>query len=248
MKKKILVVEDEAIIALDIKAILDREGYTTLIDCFTVDLAIEMIEAHQPDLVLVDINLNGTKNGLDLAKYLSSRPELPFIFLTSYSDRETLKKVADLSPSAYLTKPYKSQDLISTVFLELIKAGSKCENTATLDHVIPFPITQVKQYIQEHISEKLDLENLAALTLWEPDHFSRMFKKYVGLTPYQFILKSRIELAKDLLKQQEEPSQSICYDVGFTNYSSFFTAFKKFVNMSPEQFRRLTSKKINVYQ
>jgi YesN/AraC family two-component response regulator len=243
MKKKILVVEDEPMIAMDIKAILDREGYTTLIDCFTVDMAIEMIETHQPDLILVDINLNGTKNGLDLAKYLSITPELPFIFITSYSDRETLKKVADLSPSAYLTKPYKSQDLISTVFLGLFKTGSKSENYATPDHVVPFPITQVKQYIQEHINEKLDLENLAALTLWEPEHFGRIFKKYVGLTPYQFILKSRIELAKELLKQDKEPSKSIGYDVGFSNYSSFFTAFKKFVKMSPEQFRVLTTKK-----
>jgi YesN/AraC family two-component response regulator len=243
MKKKILVVEDEALIAMDIKAILDREGYTTLIDCFTVDLAIEMIEAHQPDLVLVDINLNGKKNGLDLAKYLNIRSKLPFIFITSYSDRETLKKVADLSPSAYLTKPFKSVDIISAVFLCLFKAGSKSENTAPLDHVIPFPITQVKQFILEHINEKLDLENLAALTFWEPEHFGRMFKKYVGLTPYQFILKTRIELAKDLLKQQEGSSQSICYDVGFSNYSSFFTSFKKFVKMSPEQFRRLTVSK-----
>jgi YesN/AraC family two-component response regulator len=237
-RKKILVVEDEAFIAMDIKQILDKEGYDTVIDCFTVDMAVKLVEVHQPDLVLIDVNLNGRKNGLDFARYLRSKDSIPFIFITSFSDRDTLNSAAELFPSAFLTKPFKPIDLVSAIFLGL-KIKQKAANPREFSSSVPFAIKQVLEYIDKNIREKLDLETLAKITGWDTEYFGKVFKESVGMTPYQYILKCKIELAKKLLSRPEEFSQSICYEIGFSTYSNFYTAFKKHTQLSPQEYKKL---------
>lgn len=236
---KILVVEDEVFIAHDIKRILDSEGYTTFIDCFNVDMAIQFVLENRPDLVLIDINLGDRKSGLDLAEYLDKIVVIPYIFITSYSDKPTLKKVSEHYPSGYITKPFKPQDLITAVFLVIHKRADSVEG-AWPEKEIPFAITRVIHHIEQNLREKLDLKVLAALTDWEPEHFGRIFKEKIGMTPYQFVLKSKIDRAKELLTRTEEPVQTICFELGFSSYTNFFKAFKKYVKMSPEHFRKLT--------
>lgn len=237
---KILVVEDEAFISHDIKRILEGEGYTALIDCFSVDMAIQNIEEESPDLVLIDINLGDRKSGLDLAEYLDKVVQIPYIFITSYSDKSTLRKVAEHAPSGYITKPFKPQDLISSVFLVMNKITvAEPEQTDEKVKEMPFAITQVLDYIDRNLSEKLDLNTLAAMTGWEPEHFGRIFKDNLGLTPYQYILKTKIERSKELLVRTNETLQAICFQLGFSNYSNFFAAFKKYMKMSPDQYRKI---------
>jgi YesN/AraC family two-component response regulator len=238
--KKILVVEDEAYIAIDMKLILDKEGYHTLIDCFSVDRALELIKEECPDLVLIDVNLNGVKNGLDLARLLKNEYQIPFIFITSFSDKDTLRVAADLAPSAYITKPFKPLDLITAAFLAL-KQRERLEDNQS-DTVMPFVITQALDFIDSHLKEKIDLSTLAKHSGWEAEHFSKVFKQFVGMAPYQYILKSRVELSKKLLSQPGEFSQSICYEVGFSTYSNFYNSFKKFTSMSPLEYKKLISK------
>lgn len=235
---KILVVEDEAFIAHDIKRVLGAEGYTILIDCFNVDMAIKAVQEQQPDLVLIDINLGDRKSGLDLAQYLDTVFRIPYIFITSYADRSTLKKVAEHAPSGYITKPFKPQDLITSVFLIMNKLAV-ARDVQPVEKEIPFSITQVLGFIDQHISEKLDLNSLAAMTGWEPEHFGRIFKEHIGLTPYQYILKEKVERSKELLTQTTESLQDIGFQLGFSTYSNFFSAFKKYVKMSPDQYRKI---------
>lgn len=237
-KNNILVVEDEAFIAHDIKKILDKEGYNTIIDCFNVDQAIQMVQGRPFDLLLIDINLNDRKNGLDLAGYLDKVVQIPYLFITSYCDKTTLSKVSGHKAAAYITKPFKTQDLISSVFLVLSR-NSNAQITEQNEKAVPYAITQVLIYIEQNLREKLDLNMLAALTEWEPEHFGRIFKEHIGMTPYQYILKSKIERSKELLAQSNDSSQTICFELGFSNYSNFFNAFKKHVRMSPDQYRKL---------
>ena len=84
MRPKILVVEDEIIIAMQIKSILEDEGYEVIINIYTVDAAIQQIEQQNLSLILVDINLNKSRDGVDLGHYLREKSEIPFIYITSY--------------------------------------------------------------------------------------------------------------------------------------------------------------------
>jgi YesN/AraC family two-component response regulator len=235
---KILVVEDEPLIANDIKSILDQEGYHTLIDCFTVELAMEMMDLHHPELVLLDINLKGKKNGLDFAQFLSNSTKTPYIFITSYTDKNTLTQVSHLTPSGFISKPFKPQDIISTVYL----VASKLEKNVEMDSpYFPFQLRKVLDFIEANVKEKLTLEQLSAMTPWETEYFGKIFKQYVGMSPYQYLLKAKIEHAKKLIAESNDAIQAICFDLGFSNYGNFYNSFKKFTGMSPDNYRKLIS-------
>jgi YesN/AraC family two-component response regulator len=253
IQKKILVVEDEPLIGLNIQVELEKEGYQVIIDCFNVEQAIPLIEKENPDLVIIDINLNDEKTGIDLAEILFERNEIPFMFLTSYSDKLTLEKVRKTRPHGYLVKPFNSENLIAMVFVilsnfEQQNAGvDKDADQAKVE--LPFYIKLVLNQINNQIAEKINISELAELTPWESEHFGRLFKELLGLTPYQFILKRRIEISQSLLAETEESIISISNQVGFSTYSNFYKAFKKIAHITPEQFRsfekakKLTSSK-----
>lgn len=117
-EKKILIVEDEVIIAHDLKETLEAYGYTCAGIVISVDKALRHLEKERVDLVLLDINLYGEKTGLDLAKLLFENYDIPFIYLTSYEDPETIKKIKETKPAGYLQKP--TSDVMLTTTIDLV--------------------------------------------------------------------------------------------------------------------------------
>lgn len=121
-KAKILIVEDEAAIAQDLQDIIEIEGYDVIGVAYSYNQAIEILSAQQPDLVFLDIALRGNGTGLDIAKVLKTKYDIPFIFLTSFSDPETIEEVVDLNPYGYLVKPFKERDIAPAIALGLASA------------------------------------------------------------------------------------------------------------------------------
>ena len=108
---RILVVEDEKIIAMDIRYTLKSMGF---IDTTVVSSGEESIEAaarQNPDLVLMDINLRGEMDGVSAAEHIHSRLGIPIIFLTAFRDQKTLGRINRLQGFGFLNKPYTDQDL-----------------------------------------------------------------------------------------------------------------------------------------
>lgn len=116
-KSRILIVEDEVLIALSLKKMLDT--------VFVSEIAHDYEEAkillsHKLfDLVLIDISLSGNKTGLDLANFINTTISVPFIFTTALTDPGNLEKITNLRPSAYLSKPVESINLITAIKLAL---------------------------------------------------------------------------------------------------------------------------------
>lgn len=121
---KILIVEDEMIIAEDIKAMLLKKYVVTGI-ALNYEEAIESITARMPDLVMIDINLLGKKNGIDLAHYINDHLGVPFIFATSLGDEYTIERAKQTHPYAYLIKPFEKQNLFSSIEIALSNAKSQ---------------------------------------------------------------------------------------------------------------------------
>lgn len=119
---KILIVEDEIIVALDIQNAVESFGYTVT-DIATDDNEVfQSIEQNQPDIVLMDINLeNSRKNGIDLASYIKEHYLLPVIYLTAFCDDDTINKAVATNPVGFLTKPFKREELKSAILLALYK-------------------------------------------------------------------------------------------------------------------------------
>lgn len=108
---KIIVVEDESIIALDIKSRLKRLGYNIPAVASTGEEAVKLAEEIRPDLVLMDILLKGNLNGIEAAKIISNEICIPVIFLSSFSDNNTVEEARRASPYGYLIKPFNENEL-----------------------------------------------------------------------------------------------------------------------------------------
>jgi DNA-binding LytR/AlgR family response regulator len=127
---KILLIEDEGIIAADIENMLSKMGYEVLETAMDYEEAIERLKEETPDLILIDVNLGGKKDGIDLAAVINERFHVPFIFTTSYSDGPTIQRANAVNPVNYLVKPFKSEQLFTAIEMALLKiaGGKKQEN------------------------------------------------------------------------------------------------------------------------
>lgn len=110
MKKKILIVEDEVLISEHLKRMVQNLGYRALDICGDYEEAMELLKRETPDLAFLDIRMNGVDEGVEVAKHLRSI-DIPFIFITSFSDKETLKKAVNQQPLGYVLKPFSKEDI-----------------------------------------------------------------------------------------------------------------------------------------
>lgn len=112
---KILVVEDETILALQLKMNLQKFGYGISGVEVSADDAMRHVDTHLPDMVLLDIHLKGEKSGTDAGRYIWQNHHIPIIYLTSYCDNATLKMAMESEPYGYLSKPFRPNDLKATL-------------------------------------------------------------------------------------------------------------------------------------
>lgn len=249
--KKILIVEDELIIAKDISLVLEQEGYETRIGVTTVTDAIYMLNNEKFDLVLIDINLYCKPDGVELGKYLLKKDTIPFIYITSHSDNLTFERIKESRPHGIILKPYKPFELKSVTGIVLNNYQYKNidilrKNDIIINDEVPFILRKVINFINDNLNEKINLEELSKISRWSRQHFIKNFTKYVGCTPYRYILIKKIEKSKILISDTNISLADIAMDLGFQSYSNFYNAFKKETGYSPETYKKL--KKIEVEQ
>jgi signal transduction histidine kinase len=120
-KSKILIVEDESIIALDIKTSLIESGYEVVAIAVSGNEAIEQAKCHQPNLILMDIRLRDSMDGIEAAGQISQISPVPIIFLTAHTDKDTLDRAKKTEPFGYLIKPFDDYSLITTIEIALAR-------------------------------------------------------------------------------------------------------------------------------
>jgi len=118
---KILVVEDENIIALNIKKKLKSLGYAVPAIASTGEEAIKMTEITFPDLILMDVMLKGEMDGVQAVEEIHKKYDIPVIYLTAFSDDEVLERAKVTKPYGYIVKPFKINDLHSNIEIALYR-------------------------------------------------------------------------------------------------------------------------------
>ena len=118
--KKVLIVEDAVIIAEDLAASVEELGYEVVGIADNAPEAFAMIEERNPDVALLDINLGTEIDGLDIARTLNEKYQLPFIFITAFSSKQTQDKIAALNPKGYLVKPFENEELEAAIEKALV--------------------------------------------------------------------------------------------------------------------------------
>jgi len=120
-KEKVLIVEDERIIALDLKKRLERFGLPSPEIVSNGEEALTAAESLRPDIILMDIMLGGSIDGIDAAKTVKEKLNIPVIFLTAYSNENTLDRAKEAEPYGYILKPFKERELYTTIDIALYK-------------------------------------------------------------------------------------------------------------------------------
>ncbi len=112
---KILIVEDEPLIAEHIATYLNNSDFMVSGIAYDDEEARQLLRTSSPDAVILDINLDGETDGIQLAEFINKNYQLPFLFLTSYADRETLERAKKVEPWGYIVKPFNEKTLQATL-------------------------------------------------------------------------------------------------------------------------------------
>ncbi len=138
--KKILIVEDETIIAMEIESYLLKFGYEVIDICSTANEAYQKAIENDVDLILMDIYLM-EGDGIDASIQIKKEKDIPIIFLTAHIDEETIERAIEANPTAYLMKPFNRQELFAAIKIALKSLDSKKDvvvGNIVLDHEFSF--------------------------------------------------------------------------------------------------------------
>ncbi len=114
-KGNIMVVEDEGVVSIDIRNMLKKAGYNIVAVAFQGEEAVIKAEQSSPDLVLMDIGLKGEIDGIEAAKRIRDRFQIPVVFLTGFADEVTVAKAQEVNPSGFIIKPINEEELNRTL-------------------------------------------------------------------------------------------------------------------------------------
>ncbi|HYF30985.1 MAG TPA: response regulator transcription factor [Chitinophagaceae bacterium] len=112
---KILIVEDEPVIAQNISMYLNNNDFTVSGIAYDYEEAMSQLQHNPPDAVILDINLDSEQDGIDIASHINKKFRIPFLFLTSYSNKETLQRAKAVEPSGYIVKPFNERTLLASL-------------------------------------------------------------------------------------------------------------------------------------
>jgi signal transduction histidine kinase len=132
-RTRILIVEDEPVIALDIEESLIALGYDVVGIADSAASALPTVAQTQPDLVLMDVQLRSEPNGIEIARYLRQQHQLPIVFLTAHADAATLAEVKTVQPFGYIVKPFELRDLSVAIEIALSRYQSEISMKQSLE-------------------------------------------------------------------------------------------------------------------
>jgi DNA-binding LytR/AlgR family response regulator len=154
---QILIIEDELLIAYMLQEMLIDLGHTITAICRNQEEALAALQTNNEiNFCFIDINLNDQYTGIDIAKLINEKYIIPFAFLTSYSDKETIASAMLHQPEAYLIKPFNEIDLFATLEMITIKQKARFANKKEEFVIIKDGITNIKLKIEDILWIKSD--------------------------------------------------------------------------------------------
>ncbi|HYG50196.1 MAG TPA: LytTR family transcriptional regulator DNA-binding domain-containing protein [Flavobacteriales bacterium] len=135
MDYRLLIVEDEFSIAMDLQMRLEQMGYDVIGICASYEEALLKIAENKPELILMDINLNKEKTGIDVAYRVYKNFSIPVVFVTAFSDKTTFEKAMETMPLGYVLKPFKDIDLSNAIELAMKQHAAIMAKQRQIDYL-----------------------------------------------------------------------------------------------------------------
>jgi DNA-binding NarL/FixJ family response regulator len=205
-KLRILIVEDEPVIAENISMYLDNNDFEVSGIAYDSAEAKDQLLNNTPDAAILDINLESGEDGIDIATHINLHSQIPFLFLTSYSDRETLQRAKAVNPSGYIVKPFNEKTLLASLEIAISNHASDSNQNAPLlsiDKINRHLLSQlsdrefeVVQLIYEGVTNNQIAEKIFVSVNTVKTHLKNIYLKLDANTRYGAIVRLRELMAK----------------------------------------------------
>ena len=146
---KILIVEDEPLIAEGIALHLKNSNFTVSAIAYDADEALQALQTKMLDIAILDINLDSEKDGIELAEYINKSYPMPFIYLTSYSDKAIMDRAKATSPAGFIVKPFNKNTLLATLEIAMSNYTQQSNN-----HVPQLSLGKINKNLTDPISDR----------------------------------------------------------------------------------------------
>lgn len=146
---RVLIVEDEPLIAENIAMYLNNHNFSVSGMAYDDEEAINELKTNPPDAVLLDVNLESGKDGIDIAGYINENNRIPFIFLTSYSDKTILDRAKKTNPAGYIVKPFNEQTLYTTLEIAMANFATRANQ-----HVPRLSMLKINMQLPNALSDR----------------------------------------------------------------------------------------------
>jgi len=224
--------------------LLPKELLSTdkVVTCESGIQAVKLAKQFRPDIIVMDIlipEMDGLQALQEIKKFL---PQACVMILSACSDFSYAQAAIRLRVQEYLLKPIKPS-VFKKVFHDLLTTVATCQ-VPDEEEVVEQNTNQIYfieksiKYIHDNFKQKLPLQLVSANVFLNPQYFSRIFKKEVGVTYIDYVNKLKIEYACKLLETTDYPAYRISSECGFTDPSYFSRVFVQQMNMTPKAYRR----------
>jgi len=250
---RVLLVDDE-VVAVNA---LNRRVDWSKFEISDVQVANSMIQAQdlfksRPfDLMLCDIEMP-QGSGLELFEWVKLKyPDTECIFVTCHPDFEYVRKAMQLGSLDYVLKPVDYEELDEILDRTVKRLKNKGKPTERLpdsilskiieqekEKALPTIVDQIRQYIVDHISETIYVDDIARVVHHNPQYLMRVFKKETGLPILEYITAERMRIAQELLVQTDFSINRVAECVGYENHSYFIKMIRRHTGLTPAAFRR----------
>ncbi len=252
MQKTILIVEDEPITLQGLRKTLVTwaNGKYEVITTSNAHSAMEVLKQQKVHLLITDIAMPEI-TGLDMLKTLNENSNFPVVIIISaYSDFKYAQEAIELGVVSYLLKPINKQKLIEEV-AKALKVEEKRHRVDIIEKVVDDRLVNLKAvdhvegaikkaitYVDAHIQQQLSLKEVASHVHLNPSYFSVLFKEQTTITFSEYLTRSRVQKAKNLLLTTEFSVDQIAELVGYNTSKYFIKIFKEAEGVTPSKYKK----------
>ena len=163
---KVLIVEDEPLIAEDIRMFLGNIDFSVAGVAYNSTKALDFLATRNPDAVLLDISIKGDKDGIDIAEIINKKYKIPFVYLTSHSDVHTVERAKHTLPYGYIVKPFDERDLLTSLEMAVYRHAQQHKpgvvSLQEINRQLHTPLTEKEYEMLCAIGEGLTNKQMAA--------------------------------------------------------------------------------------
>ncbi|MBZ4646881.1 MAG: two-component system, response regulator YesN [Petroclostridium sp.] len=248
---KLLIVDDEQWIRQGLREVIDWEmyGISEVWEAEDGGCALDIIRKNQPDIVITDIRIPDV-NGLELSTILKQEyPQIKVIFISGYQDFNYAREAISLGVYNYILKPLNENEVIKTVQKCIIDIEKeRLQQRETNQPKNRFEelkgtgmrkiIREVVDYVNKYYNKKVSLASAADFVHLNPSYLSKLFCEEMGEPFTRYLMKVRIQKAKELLKEPRYKIYEVGDRVGYSDIKYFVKIFKDMEGMTPAEYRK----------